>query len=255
MFASRQIRNEEHRERMGISVHPDLDVGEGKDHKYGVVYPLLKAPDSTTTAMCPVLGRPVLGFQVRYLDLLPWLKFSTSIPNFFLWDNGLHDSKELVITEGFFDAVAVCEAMPNVRVVSPLSGYFSEFQFCFLLDLIDRIKPHTIRIMMDTDAVGMKTAYLIHHILTQSRKGMSRVVVHSYPRGKDAAEHFVQHRSDEADLNTVGNVVAAYKSLKKHDEVVSYRDYLENRAKVGLHPQDWEWSGREVTGADWSESQ
>lgn len=203
----------------GAKVHPAIVV-----HK-----------DRTPEGYCfPVFDNgKIIGSICRFTNLLPEIKWCASIPCYYLYNN-LHKFEtveDLYICEGVFDGLAF-EDYSDVPWISLASGYFSEFQYINLLILLMKHNVKRIHFVLDSDAIGIMSAYLSKHVLSELLEDVE-FKCYLLPTGKDPGEHFARDNKKISDLIEADDelLISTYNEVKRHTEPTRFDDYLENRKK------------------------
>jgi hypothetical protein len=203
----------------GATIHPDISL------------PLEEEPECI---VFPVRDRDsrVLGCHCRYLNTLPYIKFTSSIPNFYLYSNLHtldHQPEEVWIVEGVFDALALGDVSNDIYWLSPSSGYFSECHYFNASKYLKDIKK--INVLLDSDAVGTRSAVVLKEYYGNQRE----VNIYSIPEGKDPAEFFIKHDGFIGDLKLMSDddLKQQYSESKRTKEISNFSDYLSNREIQG----------------------
>lgn len=214
LFHSTQV-DDETRFILGASLHPDLD------------YPIDVDPESI---VIPVISEgDLIGAHCRYLNTLPYVKFTSSIPNFYLYNNLTEDDvDEVWIVEGVFDAYAL-ELAGVKNWIALSSGYFSEDQYLQLINIARKYPRMKINLMLDSDAVGCRSMYVAWYLLSHFIS--NEICAWKLPSGKDPAEYIIKCNGKISDLisTNVDDLIVSYEVGRKNEGIVSFDDYLNNR--------------------------
>ncbi len=177
----------------------------------------------------------VIGAHTRFLNLLPRMKFTSSIPNFFNYHNIEEEMcDELWICEGIYDGYAFHKRGYNF--LSPSSGYFSLPQTAMLMDLfINKYRkfPRKINIIFDRDSVGACNAYLLFTFLSLQQIPSSVEVFLPAEECKDPAEHFEKYGKDVKDFvpTKPSELPKKFMQWKRHDIDNDYEAFKKHRLK------------------------
>ena len=184
LFGLSSIKNREHLEILGATVHPVLKkfLDDGLDVG-GIVIPLFENGELVN---CSIRKISIENNDTKTL------KYSLACPDVPVWGlDTISEGSEIWITEGIFDMFAINNMGKNV--VSCSSAMWSGIQLYQILNK----KPKEITIVADNDPVGLRTASILKDLFDYYLIN-TKVVVSKF--AKDAAEHYFQKMRDLDDF-------------------------------------------------------
>lgn len=205
------ISDRETLRRIGATCHPVLlgFLDDGIENG-GIIIPLFKD------------GR-LINCSTRKISIensnTKTLKYSLACPD--LPVRGIDDidkGKEIWITEGIFDMIALREMGKNSITCS--SGMWSGPQ---LYQVIDK-KPSNIVIVSDDDEVGMRTSSMLRDFFEKYKINV-RILVSKY--AKDPSEHYFEKSKKIEDFEEIQ--ITKDMILSKNDNSFNFIKHLKNR--------------------------
>ncbi len=205
------IKERETLRRIGATCHPVLKkfLDDGIENG-GIVIPLFKDGKLVNCATRKI--------SIENSDSKT-LKYSLACPDLPVW--GIDDidrGKEIWITEGIFDMIALREM--NRNSVTCSSGMWTGPQ---LYQVIDK-NPSNIVIVSDNDEVGMRTSAILKEFF--ERYNISVIVMMS-KYAKDPSEHYFEMSKNIEDFEEVE--ITNEMILSKNDNSFNFIKHLKNR--------------------------
>ena len=205
--------NPEHLKILGASVHPVLStILEDGLERGGIIIPLFDENDRLINCSIRKIGLESNGSTRT-------LKYSLACPDIPVWGlDRITKDKELWITEGIFDTIALINLGKNS--VSCSSAMWSGIQLYQIL----QTKPESIVIFSDKDEVGLRSSAILKEFF-QLNNIPSRIVISKI--AKDPAEHYFQknqYLDDLLEINVTKEILTTYQ-----DNSFNFLNYLKNR--------------------------
>ena len=207
------FKDKEHLKIIGASVHPVLSrVLEDKIENGGIVIPLYDENSRLVNCAVRKIGIESNGSTRT-------LKYSLACPDIPVWGlNQVGENKEIWITEGIFDTMALSNL--SRYSVSCSSAMWSGIQLYQLL----KKKPSNIVIFSDKDEVGLRSSAILKEFFEMNNI-QTKILISKI--AKDPAEHYFQknkYLDDLLEINITKEILKTYE-----DESFNFLNYLKNR--------------------------
>jgi hypothetical protein len=206
------ITDKEHLRILGATVHPILRgfLDDGL-RGGGIIIPLF---EKGKLVNCSI--RKITTENNGYSKTL---KYTLACPDVPVWGlENIEEDKEIWLTEGIFDMIAVNKMGKNA--VSCSSAMWSGIQLYQILQK----EPSNMVIVADNDEVGLRTASILKDFF-EYYLIPSRVVVSKF--AKDAAEHYFQktrNLSDFIEIDITDEMI-----ISTNDDKFDFLKHLKNR--------------------------
>lgn len=206
------FKDEKHLNILGASVHPVLrTILEDGIENGGIIIPLFEDNKLVNCAIRKI------GIESN--GSTRTLKYSLACPDIPVWGlDKMSSSKEIWITEGIFDTMALINLGKNA--VSCSSAMWSGVQLYKVLQK----KPESIVIFSDKDEVGLRTSAILKEFFEMNYIP-SKIVISKV--AKDPAEHYFQknkYLDDLLEINVSKEIIKTYE-----DNTFDFLKYLKNR--------------------------
>jgi len=222
-----QIKDNQLRIYLGIAPHPAIMNWLGACGPTGCLIPVLDAVGN------------VIGGHIRFLDLVPKVKFGAPLPGIYLQHN-IYDTCVPWLTEGVFDALAIGNHLvPGAKWLSPSSGFWQPEQTFMLIGLVKKFGIKAVNLLFDRDRVGRKMALFTYALLATAGVTCS---IYEVPAGfKDVAEfvHRGKQGVEALEPVTQSQLLKLYKSMP-WQEIIEYSVYLDNR-QASYNNNNYHW--------------
>lgn len=191
--------------KLGSTNHPIFEKLLGENISDGLIIPLYK-------------DGKLINSAIRKTSDLTKLKYGITVPSLNLWGDNNFEDKEICITEGLFDMMAI--RREKLLCVSSSSGSLSDIQY---LNIINN-KPKRINIFVDNDSSGLISSLKAKKIFQLN--GIETKTFIS-KKAKDMAEHFFELELGWDEIKEINITLDMIKKSK--DNVFDFLKYLEKR--------------------------
>ena len=206
------ITDKEHLRILGATVHPILRgfLDDGLKGG-GIIIPLFENGK--------LVNCSIRKITIENNGYSKTLKYTLACPDVPVWGlENIEEDKEIWLTEGIFDMIAVNKMGKNS--VSCSSAMWSGIQLYQILQK----EPSNMVIVADNDEVGLRTASILkdffEYYLIQTRVMVSKFA-------KDAAEHYFQktrNLSDFIEIDITDEMI-----ISTNDDKFDFIEHLKNR--------------------------
>jgi hypothetical protein len=189
---------------LGVITHPILEKLIGNGISDGLIIPLYK-------------DNNLINSVFRKTNNITKLKYGITVPSINLWGDNIENNKEIWLTEGLFDMMAIREN--NKSCVSASSCSLSDYNYFQII----KNNPKCINIFTDNDISGYRSS-----LRSKKLFNLNGIESHIYcsKKAKDPAEHFFEL---DLDWSTVDEIKITTDMINKEEEIFDFLNYLENR--------------------------